>query len=111
MARYIAKNIVAAGLADICEIQVSYVIGVADPLSIYVNTYSTGKISENKISQIVRKLFPLTPKGMIEYLKLARPIFAQTSYGGHFGRNLPDFTWEKTDMVGKLRKAAELLVR
>jgi S-adenosylmethionine synthetase len=106
MARYIAKNIVAAGLADTCEIQLSYVIGVADPLSVYVNTFGTAKISENKISQIVRKLFPLTPKGMIEYLKLARPIYAQTSYGGHFGRNLPDFTWEKTDMVGKLRKAA-----
>jgi S-adenosylmethionine synthetase len=106
MARYIAKNIVAAGLADICEIQLSYVIGVADPLSIYVNTYGTAKISEKKISQIVRKLFPLTPKGMIAHLKLARPIYAQTSYGGHFGRNLPNFTWEKTDMVKKLRKAA-----
>ena len=106
MARYIAKNIVAAGLADICEIQLSYVIGVADPLSIYVNTYGSAKISEKKISQIVRKLFPLTPKGMIAHLKLARPIYAQTSYGGHFGRNLPNFTWEKTDMVKKLRKAA-----
>jgi S-adenosylmethionine synthetase len=108
MARYIAKNIVAAGLADVCEIQLSYVIGVANPLSIYVNTYGTAKISENKISQIVRKLFPLTPKGMITHLKLARPIYAQTSYGGHFGRNLPNFTWEKTDMVKKLRKAAGL---
>ena len=108
MARYIAKNIVAAGLADICEIQLSYVIGVADPLSIYVNTHGTAKISEKKISQIVRKLFPLTPKGMIEHLKLARPIYADTSYGGHFGRNLPNFTWEKTDMVQKLRKAAGL---
>jgi S-adenosylmethionine synthetase len=106
MARYIAKNIVAAGLADICEIQLSYVIGVADPLSIYVNTYGTAKISEKKISQIVRKLFPLTPKGMITHLKLARPIYADTSHGGHFGRNLPNFTWEKTDMVKKLRKAA-----
>jgi S-adenosylmethionine synthetase len=108
MARYIAKNIVAAGLADICEIQLSYVIGVADPLSIYVNTHGTAKISEKKISQIVRRLFPLTPKGMIAHLKLARPIYAQTSYGGHFGRNLPSFTWEKTDMVQKLRKAAGL---
>jgi len=108
MARYIAKNIVAAGLADICEIQLSYVIGVADPLSIYVNTYGSAKISEKKISQIVRKLFPLTPKGMIAHLKLARPIYAQTSYGGHFGRNLPNFTWEKTDYVTKLRKAAGL---
>jgi len=108
MARYIAKNIVAAGLADICEIQLSYVIGVADPLSIYVNTHGTAKISEKKISQIVRKLFPLTPKGMIAHLKLARPIYAQTSYGGHFGRNLPNFTWEKTDMTAKLQKAAGL---
>jgi S-adenosylmethionine synthetase len=108
MARYVAKNIVAAGLADTCEIQLSYVIGVANPLSIYINTHGTAKISENKISQIVRKLFPLTPKGMIAHLKLARPIYAQTSYGGHFGRNLPNFTWEKTDMVKKLRKAVGL---
>lgn len=106
MARYVAKNIVAAGLANICEIQLSYVIGVADPLSIYVNTHGTAKISENKISQIVRKLFPLTPKGMITHLKLARPIYAETSHGGHFGRKGPSFTWEKTDMVKKLRKAA-----
>jgi S-adenosylmethionine synthetase len=106
MARYIAKNIVAAGLADICEIQLSYVIGVANPLSIYVNTHGTAKISENKISQIIRKLFLLTPKTMIAHLKLARPIYADTSHGGHFGRKGPNFTWEKTDMVKKLRKAA-----
>jgi S-adenosylmethionine synthetase len=106
MARYIAKNIVAAGLADTCEIQLSYVIGVADPLSIYVNTHGTAKISEKKISQIVRKLFPLTPKGMITHLKLARPIYAETSHGGHFGRKGVNFTWEKTDMAKKLRKAA-----
>jgi S-adenosylmethionine synthetase len=106
MARYIAKNIVAAGLADICEIQLSYVIGYANPLSIYVNTHGTAKISEKKISQIVRKLFPLTPKGMITRLKLARPIYADTSHGGHFGRKGANFTWEKTDMVKKLRKAA-----
>jgi len=108
MARYIAKNIVAAKLADVCEVQLSYVIGYADPLSIYVDTHDTAKISEKKISQIIRELFPMTPRGMIEHLKLARPIFAQTSYGGHFGRNLPDFTWEKIDMVSKLRKAAGL---
>ena len=108
MARYIAKNIVAAKLADVCEVQLSYVIGYADPLSVYVDTHGTAKISEKKISEIVRKLFPMTPRGMIDHLKLARPIFAQTSYGGHFGRNLPDFTWEKTDMVSKLRKAAGL---
>jgi len=108
MARYIAKNIVAARLADVCEIQLAYVIGVAQPVSIFVNTEGTAKISEKKISEIVRKLFPLTPKGMITYLKLDRPIYGQTSYGGHFGRNLPDFTWEKTDMAAKLRKAAGL---
>lgn len=108
MARYIAKNIVAAGLADACEIQLSYAIGVAEPISVLVDTEGASRISEQKISQIVRKLFPLTPKGMIAYLKLDRPIFAQTSYGGHFGRNLPNFTWERTDMIKKLRRAAGL---
>lgn len=106
MARYVAKNIVAAGLADVCEIQLSYVIGFADPLSVLVDTKGTGKISEKKLSEIVRKLFPLTPKGMINHLNLERPIYSKTSHGGHFGRNLPEFTWEKTDMVSKLRKAA-----
>jgi S-adenosylmethionine synthetase len=106
MARYIAKNIVASGLADACEIQLSYVIGYADPLSVLVDTKGTGKISEAKLSDLVRKLFPLTPKGMIDHLKLARPIYSKTSYGGHFGRELPEFTWEKTDMTAKLRKAA-----
>ncbi len=106
MARYIAKNIVAAGLADACEIQLSYAIGVAEPISVLVDTEGTAKIDEAKISKIVRQIFPLTPKKMIKYLNLARPIFAQTSHGGHFGRNLPDFTWEKTDMAAKLRKAA-----
>jgi S-adenosylmethionine synthetase len=108
MARYIAKNVVAARLADACELQLSYAIGVAEPISILVDTEGTAKISEQKLSQIIRELFPLTPKKMIAYLKLARPIYAQTSYGGHFGRNLPNFTWEKTDMVAKLRKAAGL---
>jgi len=108
MARYIAKNIVAADLADICEVQLSYAIGVAQPIAILIDTHGTAKFSEKKLSTIVRKLFPLTPKGMVEHLKLARPIYWQTSHGGHFGRNLPDFTWEKTDMVGKLRKEAGL---
>ncbi|MBN2183002.1 MAG: methionine adenosyltransferase [Sedimentisphaerales bacterium] len=108
MARYIAKNIVAAGLADACEVQLSYAIGVAKPVSVLINTEGTAKISEEKLSLIVQELFPLTPKAMINYLKLARPIFAQTSYGGHFGRNGADFTWEKTDMVAKLQKAAGL---
>jgi S-adenosylmethionine synthetase len=106
MARYIAKNIVAAGLADRCEVQLSYAIGVAQPLSVLVNTEGTAKISETKISEIVCDLFPLTPRGMIDHLKLRRPIFAQTASGGHFGRELPDFTWEKTDMVQALQKAA-----
>ena len=108
MARYIAKNVVAAGLADTCEVQLSYAIGVAEPISVLVDTEGTAKISEQKLSQIIRKLFPLTPKAMINYLKLARPIYAQTSYGGHFGRKAASFTWEKTDMTAKLRKAAGL---
>ncbi|MHC4184783.1 MAG: methionine adenosyltransferase [Planctomycetota bacterium] len=106
MARYIAKNIVAARLADACEIQLSYAIGVAEPISVLIDTEGTARIPEQKLSQIVRKLFPLTPKRMIARLRLDRPIFAQTSHGGHFGRNLPNFTWEKTDMVDRLRKAA-----
>ncbi len=108
MARYIAKNIVAARLADVCEVQLSYAIGVAEPVSINVNTHQTARISETKISQIVRKIFPLKPKGMISHLKLLRPIYFDTAHGGHFGRTGPNFTWEKTDMVDKLRKAAGL---
>jgi len=108
MCRYIAKNVVAAGLADCCEVQVSYAIGVAQPISVFVDTGGTARISESRISQIVCDLFPLTPKGMIKHLNLRRPIFAETSHGGHFGRELPDFTWEKTDMVPRLRKAAGL---
>jgi len=108
MARYIAKNIVAAGLADACEVQLSYAIGVAEPISVFVDAEGTAKISEQEISQIVRKLFPLTPKKMIAYLKLDRPIYAETSYGGHFGRKGANFTWEKTDMAARLRKAAGL---
>ncbi len=108
MARYIAKNIVAAALADTCEVQLSYAIGVAEPISVLLNTEGTAKISEKKLSKIVRKLFPLTPKRMIAHLKLARPIYAETSYGGHFGRKDANFTWEKTDMVNKLRRAAGL---
>lgn len=108
MARYIAKNVVAAGMADICEVQLSYAIGVAEPISVYVDTAGTSKISESKLCRIIRDVFPLTPKGMISHLKLARPIFSQTSYGGHFGRKGPNFTWEKTDMTAALRKAAGL---
>ena len=108
MARYIAKNVVAAGLANACEIQLAYVIGVADPVSLLVQTEGTAKTSETRISEIIRELFPLKPKEMIEYLNLARPIYTATTNGGHFGRSHPDFTWEKTDMVDKLRKAAGL---
>jgi S-adenosylmethionine synthetase len=106
MARYIAKNVVAAGLADTCEVQLSYAIGVAEPISVFVDTAGTSKICEQELCQIIRSVFPLTPKGMIKHLKLARPIFTETSHGGHFGRTGPNFTWEKTDMAAKLRKAA-----
>ncbi|HOK67304.1 MAG TPA: methionine adenosyltransferase [Anaerohalosphaeraceae bacterium] len=108
MARYIAKNIVAAGLADTCEIQLSYAIGVAEPISVLVNTEGTAKIDENRLEALVRDFFPLTPKGMIQHLKLRRPIYTETARNGHFGRNHPNFTWEKTDMAAKLRKAAGL---
>jgi len=108
MARYIAKNVVAAHLADRCEVQLSYAIGVAEPLSVKVDCYGTETIPEARICELIREHFPLKPKAMIEYLKLKRPIFTATSSGGHFGRNEKDFTWEKTDMAAKLRKAAGL---
>ncbi|MCK4886856.1 MAG: methionine adenosyltransferase [Planctomycetes bacterium] len=108
MARYMAKNIVAAGLADQCEVQLSYAIGVAQPISVLIDTEGTAKISEAKISEIAEKIFPLTPKRMIKHLKLDRPIYSNTSHGGHFGRKGDIFTWEKIDMVDKLRKAAGL---
>ncbi|MBL7214354.1 MAG: methionine adenosyltransferase [Phycisphaerae bacterium] len=108
MARYIAKNIVAAGLADACEVQLSYAIGVAEPLSVLVDTEGTAKIDEVIIEKLVHQFFPLTPRGIINHLKLKRPIFKETARNGHFGRNNPDFTWEKTDMANKLRKAAGL---
>jgi len=108
MARYIAKNVVAAGLADACEVQLSYAIGVAQPVSVFIDTAGTSKVSEQVLSELIRKHFPLTPKKMIAHLKLARPIFTPTSYGGHFGRKDSGFTWEKTDMAAKLRKAAGL---
>lgn len=103
MARYIAKNIVAAGLAKTCEVQLAYAIGVAEPVSIMAETFGTGKIAESKIEEIIRKVFPLTPRGIIEHLQLRRPIFAKTAAYGHFGRELPEFTWEKTDMVEKIK--------
>ena len=108
MARYVAKNVVAAGLADCCEVQLSYAIGVADPLSIHVDTEGTGKVSDEKIVELIRKHFPLTPAGMISHLKLRRPIYKETARNGHFGRPLPNFTWEKTDKAEALRKDAGL---
>jgi S-adenosylmethionine synthetase len=104
MARYIAKNIVASGAADKCEVQLAYSIGVAQPVSVLVNTSGTGKVPEEKISLAVRKIFDLRPRAIIDHLKLRRPIYKKTAAYGHFGRNDPDFTWEKTDKVQELRK-------
>jgi len=103
--RYVAKNIVAAGLADRCEIQISYAIGVSEPTSISINTFGTGKLPEHEITNLVREHFNLTPAGLIKMLDLKRPIYQQTAAYGHFGRELPDFTWEKTDKASLLRKA------
>lgn len=103
--RYVAKNIVAAGLADRLEIQVSYAIGVAEPTSISINTFGTGKISDAAIIDLIREHFDLRPRGLIEMLDLRRPIYRQTAAYGHFGRELPDFTWEKTDKADALKKA------
>ena len=103
--RYVAKNIVAAGLADRCEIQVSYAIGVSEPTSISVNTFGTGKLSDEEIVTLVRDNFDLRPRGLIEMLNLRRPIYQETASYGHFGRELENFTWEKTDKVADLKKA------
>lgn len=108
MCRYIAKNIVAAGLASKCEIQVSYAIGVAEPISIMINTFGTGIIPSDRIARIVRETFDLRPASIIKKLDLLRPIYRKTAVYGHFGRNEPEFTWEKTDMVGVLRDLAGL---
>ena len=105
-ARYVAKNVVAAGLADKCEVQLSYAIGVAQPTSINVDTFGTNKIAEAKIQELVKKHFKLTPTWIIDHLKLRRPIYRKTAAYGHFGRNDPDFTWEKTDMAETLRQEA-----
>ena len=104
--RYVAKNIVAAGLADACEIQLAYAIGVADPVSIGIDTFGTGKIADNKLVEIVRKHFDLTPRGMIEMLDLRRPIYRPTASYGHFGRTEDTFTWERTDKAEDLAKEA-----
>lgn len=106
--RYIAKNIVAAGLADRCEVQLSYAIGVAAPMAIFVDTFGTGKIPEAKIVWLIKKHFPLKPKDIIKQLKLRRPIYKKTAAYGHFGRTDPDFTWERVDKAAILRKEAGL---
>ena len=105
MARYVAKNIVAAGLATECEVQLAYAIGVAEPVSVCVDTNGTNTISEEKISAIVRDNFSMTPKSIIESLQLRRPIFRKTAHGGHFGKTDADFTWEKTDKAEALKRA------
>jgi S-adenosylmethionine synthetase len=106
MARYVAKNIVAAGLADRCTVQLAYAIGVADPVSVFVNTEGTGRVSESAISKLVRDHFELTPRGIIESLNLRRPIYKATAAYGHFGRHEESFTWEKTDKAEALRASA-----
>ncbi|MBN2458634.1 methionine adenosyltransferase, partial [Candidatus Woesearchaeota archaeon] len=105
-ARYIAKNIVAAGIADRCEVQLAYCIGVAEPVSIMINAYGTNKIPEEQIEKLVRKNFPIKPADIIMELKLKRPIYRKTAAFGHFGRDDPDFTWEKTDKAAALKKEA-----
>lgn len=106
MSRYIAKNIVAAGLADKCTVQLAYAIGVADPVSVLVKTEGTGRVDEHKLAELVREHFPLTPKGIISHLQLRRPVYQKTAAYGHFGRKEPGFTWENTDKAEALRAAA-----
>ena len=107
MARYIAKNVVAAGLADACEVQLAYAIGVPEPISVLVDTQGTGRIHEDKLSEIVRDQFPLNPSGILDHLNLRRPIYLETARHGHFGRELPAFTWERTDKARSLAAAAK----
>jgi len=108
MGRYVAKNIVAAGLADKCEVQLAYAIGVADPVSVMINTFGTGKIPSNDIARIAQEEFDMRPRAIIETLDLLRPIYRKTAAYGHFGRELPEFAWEKTDRIESLRKRAGL---
>jgi S-adenosylmethionine synthetase len=107
MARYVAKNIVASGLADRCEVQLAYAIGVSDPVSVNIDTDGSGRIEDARICELVREIFPLTPSGIIKHLDLRRPIYRKTAAGGHFGRNEPEFTWERTDKARELAAAAE----
>ena len=104
MARYIAKNLVASGICDKATVQIAYAIGVVEPVSIFVNTHSTAKVDESKIEEAVKAIFNLTPRGIIESLDLLRPIFRKTAAYGHFGRELAEFTWEKTDKVDEIKE-------
>lgn len=108
MGRHVAKNIVAAGLADRCEVQLAYAIGVTDPVSVHIDTFGTGKVDDEKIAEIVKKAFPLSPGGIIDYLNLRRPIFRSTAAGGHFGRD--EFPWESTEKAEELAKLAGITV-
>ncbi len=108
MARYVAKNLVAAGLAEKCEVQLAYAIGVAEPVSVMVNSFGTGIVPDERLVELVREQFPLTPRGMIEHLKLRRPIYRKTATFGHFGRTEDTFTWEKADKAESLRAGAKL---
>jgi S-adenosylmethionine synthetase len=105
MARHIAKNIVAAGLATECLVQLAYAIGVAEPVSVMIDTKGTGLVPDKQLTGLVRSNFELTPKGIIESLDLLRPIYQKTAAYGHFGRELPEFTWEKTDRIDDLKKS------
>jgi len=107
MARYVAKNIVAAGLADRCEVQLAYAIGVTDPVSVRVDTEGTGRLPDERLCKLAREVFPLTPGGIIKHLDLRRPIYRLTASGGHFGRCEPELTWERTDRVADLKSAAK----
>ena len=104
--RYVAKNIVAAGLAEKCQIQISYAIGIAKPTSVMVTTFGTGKVSDEKIEQLVREHFDLRPKGIVQMLDLLRPIYRKSAAYGHFGRDEPEFSWERTDKAAALKAAA-----
>ena len=106
MGRYVAKNIVASGLASEVEVQIAYAIGISDPVSINVNSFGTGKIEDEKIKQLINKHFDLRPKAIIQHLDLLRPIYRKTASYGHFGRELAEFTWEKTDKADELKDAA-----
>jgi S-adenosylmethionine synthetase len=108
MARHVAKNIVAAGLAERCEVQLAYAIGVAEPVSVHIDTQGTGRVDDSRLCEVVREFFPLTPQGIIQYLDLRRPIYRKTAAGGHFGRSEPEFRWENTDKAAALAEAAGL---